>query len=49
MKDNKRQETDSKIACPDPACGLIMRIDRENKRLLDHDDVSANKWKNESK
>ena len=37
-------ETDSRIACPDPACQLIMRIDRTGSRLLNHDDVSANKW-----
>lgn len=34
-------ETDSRIACPDPACGLIMRIDRAELRTLHHDDVSA--------
>jgi len=37
-------ETDSRIICPDPACRLIMRIDREEKRLLDHDDVSPISW-----
>jgi uncharacterized repeat protein (TIGR04076 family) len=37
-------ETDSRIVCPDPACGLIMRIDREEKRVLDHDDVSPISW-----
>jgi uncharacterized repeat protein (TIGR04076 family) len=37
-------ETDSRIACPDPACGLIMRIDRLDKRVLNHDDVSDNNW-----
>jgi uncharacterized repeat protein (TIGR04076 family) len=34
-------ETDARVACPDPACGLIMRIDRIGRRVLDHDDVSA--------
>lgn len=34
-------ETDARVICPDPACQLIMRIDREDKRVLDHDDVSA--------
>ena len=34
-------ETDSRVTCPDPACGLIMRIDRTGKRTLRHDDVSA--------
>ena len=33
-------ETDSHIICPDPACRLIMRVDRKNKRVLNHDDVS---------
>ncbi len=33
-------ETDAKVICPDPACGLIMRIDRTSRRTLDHDDVS---------
>ena len=34
-------ETDTRVTCPDPACRLIMRIDRAGKRLLHHDDVSA--------
>ncbi len=38
-------ETDSRVICPDPACGLIMRIDREKKRVLNHDDVSPIEWK----
>ncbi len=33
-------ETDARVICPDPACRLIMRIDRLEKRILDHDDVS---------
>jgi uncharacterized repeat protein (TIGR04076 family) len=33
-------ETDSHVICPDPVCQLIMRIDRTNKRVLNHDDVS---------
>ncbi|MBT7950218.1 MAG: TIGR04076 family protein [Gammaproteobacteria bacterium] len=33
-------ETDSHVICPDPVCQLIMRIDRKDKRILDHDDVS---------
>ena len=37
-------ETDSRVACPDPACKLIMRIDRVSTRLLRHDDVSATPW-----
>jgi uncharacterized repeat protein (TIGR04076 family) len=35
-------ETDSLVHCPDPACGLLMRIRREGRRVLDHDQVSAN-------
>ena len=37
-------ETDSRVVCPDPACGLIMRIDREDSRVLNHDDVSPISW-----
>lgn len=37
-------ETDSRVICPDPACGLIMRIDRMSERLFNHDDVSPIKW-----
>lgn len=37
-------ETDSRVTCPDPACGLIMRIDRVAPRVLRHDDVSASTW-----
>ena len=37
-------ETDARVVCPDPACRLIMRIDRESKRLLKHDDVSPIPW-----
>jgi len=38
-------ETDSRVICPDPACKLVMRIDRESLRVLNHDDVSPNEWK----
>jgi uncharacterized repeat protein (TIGR04076 family) len=37
-------ETDSRVACPDPACGLILRIDRVAPRTLRHGDVSATPW-----
>ena len=37
-------ETDSRVVCPDPACRLIMRIDRQEVRTLDHDDVSPIAW-----
>ena len=33
-------ETDARVICPDPACKLIMRIDRIATRTLNHDDVS---------
>jgi uncharacterized repeat protein (TIGR04076 family) len=37
-------ETDSRAVCPDPACRLIMRIDRNGLRTLRHDDVSPIPW-----
>jgi len=37
-------ETDSRVVCPDPACRLIMRIERENLRVLRHNDVSPIAW-----
>src|SRR5215510_5011820 len=37
-------ETDSRAVCPDPACRLIMRIDRTQRRTLRHDDVSPIAW-----
>lgn len=37
-------ETDARITCPDPACRLIMRIDRTGQRILRHDDVSPIAW-----
>lgn len=39
---NDWMETDSRVSCPDPACQLIMRIDRVGQTEFDHDDVSAN-------
>jgi uncharacterized repeat protein (TIGR04076 family) len=38
-------ETDARVTCPDPACRLIMRIDRIGERTLRHDDVSPIPWK----
>jgi hypothetical protein len=29
------------VTCPDPACRVIMRIDRVGRRVLRHGDVSA--------
>ncbi len=37
-------ETDAICTCPDPACGLLMRIERTATRVLRHDDVSATPW-----
>ena len=37
-------ETDTRVTCPDPACRLIMRIDRVASRTLRHDDVSPIPW-----
>lgn len=34
-------ETDAYVTCPDPACGLIMEIQRTGTRGFKHDDVSA--------
>ena len=35
-------ETDVHVTCPDPACGLIMKIERNGRKVWNHDDVSAN-------
>ena len=40
-------ETDSRVCCPDPACQLVMRIDRAGKSEFKHDDVSAVRWVDE--
>ncbi len=37
-------ETDARVTCPDPACRLIMRIDRVAGRTLRHDDVGPIAW-----
>jgi uncharacterized repeat protein (TIGR04076 family) len=37
-------ETDAVCTCPDPACGLLMRIQRERLTTFRHDDVSATPW-----
>jgi len=38
---NDWMSTDARVTCPDPLCGLILRIDRVSQRTLHHDDVSA--------
>ncbi len=42
-------ETDTRATCPDPACRLIMRIDRDELRVLRHDDVSPIAWESITK
>lgn len=37
-------ETDARVVCPDPACRLIMRINRSAERTLRHNDVSPIPW-----
>jgi uncharacterized repeat protein (TIGR04076 family) len=34
-------QTDTHVVCPDPLCGVVMRIDRVATRRLLHSDVSA--------
>jgi len=42
-------ETDTQVVCPDPACRLIMRINRVRERILHHDDVSPIPWEGTAK
>ena len=37
-------ETDARVVCPDPECKLVMRIDRDQLRVLNHNDVSPINW-----
>jgi uncharacterized repeat protein (TIGR04076 family) len=41
LQPNDWMTTDTRVACPDPLCGTIMRVDRTRKRRLHHVDVSA--------
>jgi uncharacterized repeat protein (TIGR04076 family) len=34
-------ETDTRVICPDPLCGVVMRIDRVASRRVRHSDTSA--------
>lgn len=34
-------QTDTQVVCPDPLCGVVMRIERTAKRTVRHSDVSA--------
>ncbi len=38
---NDWMETDSRVTCPDPHCGLIMRIERTKSTTFRHSDTSA--------
>ena len=38
---NDWMSTDASVICPDPLCGVVMRIERVGRRTLRHDDVSA--------
>jgi len=38
---NDWMATDARVVCPDPACGLVMVIERTERRVLHHADVSA--------
>ena len=41
LQPNDWMTTDTRVTCPDPLCGVIMRIDRTQKRDIHHADVSA--------
>jgi uncharacterized repeat protein (TIGR04076 family) len=41
LQPNDWMSTDTRVVCPDPLCGTLMRIDRTQRRELHHDDVSA--------
>jgi uncharacterized repeat protein (TIGR04076 family) len=38
---NDWMQTDSRVVCPDPLCGVVMLIQRQSPRILKHSDVSA--------
>ena len=38
---NDWMSTDARIVCPDPACGVVLLIERTQRRVLHHADVSA--------
>ena len=41
LQANDWMSTDTHVVCPDPLCGVLMRIDRTVQRVVHHDDVSA--------
>jgi uncharacterized repeat protein (TIGR04076 family) len=38
---NDWMSTDARVICPDPLCGVVMVIERTERRSLHHADVSA--------
>ena len=38
---NDWMSTDAQVVCPDPACGVVMRIERLERRTFHHAEVSA--------
>lgn len=41
LQANDWMTTDTRVVCPDPLCGVIMRIERVARRTVRHADVSA--------
>jgi uncharacterized repeat protein (TIGR04076 family) len=41
LQPNDWMATDTRVVCPDPLCGTIMRIDRTTRRVVRHSDTSA--------
>ncbi len=41
LQANVWMSTDTHVVCPDPLCGVLMRIDRTAERTVHHADVSA--------
>src|SRR5207237_93466 len=41
LQPNDWMTTDTRVTCPDPECGTIMRIDRTARREVSHADTSA--------
>jgi uncharacterized repeat protein (TIGR04076 family) len=41
LQPNDWMQTDTRIICPDPLCGVIMRVDRTAVRRLRHSETSA--------
>jgi uncharacterized repeat protein (TIGR04076 family) len=40
----KQRPLQPAVVCPDPLCGVVMRIDRTAQRRLRHSDTSATPW-----